>query len=310
MIPDKQVESRRVEDPPAARRADRRGKALSLSHCLSEDPASFEAVIPQLVQVIQAVEEAHDQKKEHRYLSPDKIHFTGDGSVQVPASSARGTAETVALGSLKYVAPESLEQREGLDNCRLRDCYVLGFMFYEILLGRKLFESQFRDISTQGEFGWLTWHADKTKAALPLTKVINHFPQSVSALITEMTAKDHAARTKDLKVVAHTLASTLEVTRVYSGALANADPRSAPPDPQYASRAKTFWSGGWLGQAGKFTWIGEAAKSAGSSIATLRQRALRGGASVILRPVTRLATALSAYAEPRDDEAKRNGGGS
>jgi len=297
MIADKQLEPRGMENPRAAVR---RARALTLSHCLSEDPASLEEIIPRLVQVIQAVEEAHDRKKEHRYLGPEKIRFTEDGSVQMPVSSARGGVETVALGSLKYMAPESLEQSEGVDNCRLRDCYVLGFIFYEILLGRKLFESQFRDISTQGEVGWLTWHADKTKTTVALTKLIDRFPQSVSGLITEMTAKDLAARTKDLNLVAQTLASTLELTRVNRDPAANPDPRSFPVGPQYVSRANKCWGSVWISHAVKSTWKG---------IAMAGRRVLRGGATLLLLPVSRLANAIARYAEPCSNEARPNGGG-
>jgi serine/threonine protein kinase len=123
----------------------------------------------------------------------------------------------VVFGSPKYATPETLQRGEGSEDCEPNDSYALGFMFYEILLGRKLFEAEFHDVYQQGEFAWLIWHADKSLRAKSLSELIEGFPHALSVLIEGMMMKDTAARTKDLRAVRNILANALQVTRVYSG---------------------------------------------------------------------------------------------
>jgi serine/threonine protein kinase len=146
---------------------------------------------------------------------------------------------TVVVSSSKYSAPEMFEEAaESVDNSS-HDSYVLGLVFYEIFLGRDLFEKQFQEISGQGEVGWLIWHADKTKRAESLSDLISGFPYILSRLIDGMMVKEPSKRITDLNKVAETIASTLQATAVYS-TLAASHVGDEPFTPQKPSVRQGF----------------------------------------------------------------------
>jgi hypothetical protein len=196
--------------------SERKRKARNLSQLLSSEPASPEQVIPSFLSVIAAVEAAHETSKEPLNLDPREIRFRDDGTAEVSVSNTPSSGLTVVLGSSKYSTPEMFEEAAGSDNGP-RECYVLGFMFYEILLGADIFEKQFQDVHQRGELGWLTWHADRAKHAKPISDLISGFPYSLSRLIEGMMTKEVTARTTDLKKVSQAIAGSLQATQVYRG---------------------------------------------------------------------------------------------
>jgi hypothetical protein len=192
-------------------------KARNLSQLLSSNPAVPSEVIPSFLSVMAAVETAHDASKEPLNLDPREIRLRSDGTAEVSVSNTPSSGSTVVLGSSKYATPEMFEETAGAVDNGPRDCYMLGFIFYEILLGADIFGKQFQDVQQRGELGWLTWHADRTKHAKPLSNLISGFPYSLSRLIEGMMAKDAAKRTTDLKKVSQAIAGALQATQVYNG---------------------------------------------------------------------------------------------
>jgi hypothetical protein len=197
--------------------SEQKRKARDLRQLLSSTPAPPELVIPSFLSVIAAVEEAHRANREALNLDPREIRFRSDGTAEVSVSNAPASGLTVVLGSSKYSTPEMFEETAGPAANGPRDCYVLGFMFYEILLGVEIFEEQFKDVHQKGELGWLTWHADKTKRAKPLSELISGFPYTLSRLIEGMMAKELSQRTTDLGKISQAIAGALQATQVYSG---------------------------------------------------------------------------------------------
>jgi hypothetical protein len=184
---------------------------------LSSEPASPVQVVPNFLSVIAAVEAAHETNKEPLNLDPREIRFKDDGTAEVSVSNTPSSGLTVVLGSSKYSTPEMFEEAAGSVDNGPRECYVLGFMFYEILLGADIFEKQFQNVQQKGELGWLTWHADRTKHAKPVSDLISGFPYSLSRLIEGMMTKEVAVRTTDLKKVSQAIAGSLQATQVYTG---------------------------------------------------------------------------------------------
>jgi serine/threonine protein kinase len=186
-----------------------------LGQLLSQTPAPPALVIPSFLSVLAAVEAAHRENKGHCDLDPQKVRFRSDGTVEVSILSMPVSGATVVLRSAKYSAPEMVEETGEPVYSALLDSYVLGFVFYEILLGRDLFEKQFQDISPQGEWGWLAWHADKSRRARPLSDLVNGFPSTLSRLIGGMIAKEASERVTDLKGIAEIISVSSHATMVF-----------------------------------------------------------------------------------------------
>ena len=183
-----------------------------LRRLLSSEPAPTGAVITAFLSVIAAIEEVRRENKGPCDLDPRGIFFKDDGTVELSVLPPPGSGITIVLSSSKYCAPEVVEDVIGKNDNSLVESYVLGFVFYEILLGTNLFEQQFQDVSGHGKFGWLTWHADKSKRAKPLSEVISGFPSVLSSLIEGMMAKEASQRITDIRRIAETIGGASQAT--------------------------------------------------------------------------------------------------
>lgn len=124
-----------------------------LSSVMRDAPGCLDELLPIMVKVVDVV--AHEQRTHGRpsSLDPHRILLHGDGSVEVSSQSQPEMGKTFALRSLKYVSPELL-QSETPEHAAAADSYVLGFLFYELLLGQKLFDEQFKQVHQGGDAGW------------------------------------------------------------------------------------------------------------------------------------------------------------
>jgi Sulfatase-modifying factor enzyme 1 len=203
-----------------------------LANLLADDPRDFSLVVPILIEVVNCVERMHAAGRQHVPLSPTSIRLTESGSVQIASSAPSDTLGTVVFGSAKYSAPEAfLEGIVGESNVAL-DSYIIGFIFYELLLGNKLFKAEFASIDNENSpTAWWSWHTDQTKRARALSQVIEGFPLSISRLIEGMLQKDPSRRTTDLLYISATLLNATEKT-VLSASLSPSSERAGPfPSP-------------------------------------------------------------------------------
>jgi serine/threonine protein kinase len=185
-----------------------------LSQWMSSDPALPELVTPTFLRVVTAVQKSHQEDKRLCDLDPRKVLFQENGNIKLSFLNPVVPGATVILSSLKYLAPELMREGiEQLDHNRT-DSYVLGFVFYEIFLGKALFDQHFSNVSEQGHFGWLAWHADTTRPAKPLRDVIPDFPSVLSGLISGMMAKDASQRVTDMGRIADVIRGASQATAV------------------------------------------------------------------------------------------------
>ena len=217
-----------------------------LSRLLSSEPAPPALVIPSFLSVIAAVEEVHRDNKGPCDLDPRNVFLRSDGTVELSTLTPAASGMTVVLNSSKYSAPEMVEETSGHIDTILLDSYMLGFVFYEILLGSDRFEQQFQEVAGQGKFGWLTWHADKTKRAKPLSEVMDGFPSVLSNLIAGMMAKDTSERIGNLQRIADTISEASQATMVISNlsALRGPDQGSASQKASASQKVDFLWR--WL----------------------------------------------------------------
>jgi len=122
------------------RKAKRSG-GPTLAGLLSARPAKPDVVLPRFIAVIEAIEDAHANNRWHRCLDPQTISFN-NGRADLPSYEAKALEETVVSASPKYSAPDYFQDRSTAENCGARDIYTLGFIFYEIFLGKEICKEQ------------------------------------------------------------------------------------------------------------------------------------------------------------------------
>jgi hypothetical protein len=147
-------------------------------------------------------------------LTPATIRFNEHGQAEVASYPTPGTQSTVIFGSAKYAAPDALCRGSNHQECAELDSYILGFIFYELLLGKRLFGEEFKKVNKASASGWLTWHANPTEYARRLIEVIAEFPPRLSQIIAGMMEKDSEKRTTDLSRISASLQSTIDNTLV------------------------------------------------------------------------------------------------
>lgn len=97
------------------------------------------------IQVLRALQHAHDKGIVHRDVKPQNIMLLADGTIKVTdfgiarfARSEHKTMTDKAIGSVHYISPE---QARGEVTDEKADIYSVGVMLYEMLTGRLPFEA-------------------------------------------------------------------------------------------------------------------------------------------------------------------------
>ena len=96
------------------------------------------------VQILRALQHAHDKGIVHRDIKPHNIMLLSDGTIKITdfgiARFSRSTTKTItdkAIGSVHYISPE---QAKGERTDARTDIYSVGVMLYEMLSGRLPFD--------------------------------------------------------------------------------------------------------------------------------------------------------------------------
>lgn len=98
-----------------------------------------------IIQILRALQHAHDRGIVHRDIKPQNIMLFPDGTIKVMdfgiARFAREEGKTIsdkAIGSVHYISPE---QARGDITDEKSDIYSVGVMLYEMLTGTKPFDA-------------------------------------------------------------------------------------------------------------------------------------------------------------------------
>ncbi len=97
------------------------------------------------VQILRALQHAHDKGIVHRDIKPQNIMLLPDGTIKITdfgiTRFSRSTTKTItdkAIGSVHYISPE---QASGAFTDARSDIYSLGVMMFEMLTGKLPFEA-------------------------------------------------------------------------------------------------------------------------------------------------------------------------
>jgi serine/threonine protein kinase/tetratricopeptide (TPR) repeat protein len=170
----------------AGRTASASEAAGTLAQWLRNEPAKLDDVLGVFLRVLRQVMEIHATGG-RPVLTPQSVRCS-DTEVEIrSASLSTGQQHTRAI-DCKYASGEDFQ--EAAPAGPASDTYVLGFIFYEILLGRRRFREQFPDChGPDADLQWLNWHGDPNRSATPLKSVLPDFPAEVSDLIERMMRK-------------------------------------------------------------------------------------------------------------------------
>jgi serine/threonine protein kinase len=152
----------------------------------------------------------HASGREHAELAPSNIRVSGEGvefETRANAATPSGQA-TLLISDAKYTAPELVLARRAPDQAAhvCGDIYVLGFVFYELLVGKEEMLRQFAEAEQlQTGLAWMRWHSDPRSILRPLAEAAPACPKGVAELIERMTRKEPTRRVQTLEEVAETL---------------------------------------------------------------------------------------------------------
>ncbi|MEI9971472.1 MAG: serine/threonine-protein kinase [Ignavibacteriota bacterium] len=108
-------------------------------------PMTWQSAVPVTLQILEALDYAHRRGVLHRDIKPENIVIDHEGTVKVmdfgiahALGAARLTRERVVIGTLEYMPPERILNRE-MD--QRSDLYSVGVLLFEMLSGRLPFIS-------------------------------------------------------------------------------------------------------------------------------------------------------------------------
>jgi serine/threonine-protein kinase len=171
-------------------------RGYTLSELLEEAPQRQMPARPSVGlvrQICRGLHAAHEQGIIHRDIKPGNVLIDAKGEVKLMDFGIARMAETpegvtqagLIIGTPHYMSPEQVQGKQ-LDP--RSDVYSMGVMFYEMLVGRRPFESS-------SLTGVLTAHI--TEAAKPAIDHRADIGRDVNAIVMRCLAKDPKARYAD-----------------------------------------------------------------------------------------------------------------
>lgn len=152
-------------------------------------PLSWKDTVHFTVQILRALQHAHDRGIVHRDIKPQNIMLLSDGSIKVMdfgiARFSRSETRTITdktIGSVHYISPE---QAKGDITDAKADLYSVGIMMYEMLTGRLPFDS---DSAVSIAIKQISDNAKRPREIVP------EIPEALEEITLKAMAKDPNVR--------------------------------------------------------------------------------------------------------------------
>jgi serine/threonine-protein kinase len=148
-------------------------------------PLTWQSALPVVLQVLEALDYAHRRGVLHRDIKPENIVIDREGTVKVmdfgiahALGAARMTRERVVIGTLEYMSPERVLNRE-MD--QRSDLYSVGVLLFEMLSNRLPFagESEYELLRNQVE-----------AAPPPVSEFVPDVPEFVAGAVRQALEKE------------------------------------------------------------------------------------------------------------------------
>ncbi len=213
----------------------------TLASYLADDSRQFEEVGRTFIASVEGVIAMLAANPKSEVLTPQSIYFE-NGKAIIRSLQPGGSPDTTELGANpRYTPPEMFsEKSSGPDaGASASYAYALGIMFYEIMLGRKLFARTFA--GQRSDLDWMRWHADPAMKAPPLKSLLPDCPVGLSDLLESMMSKAPEERPANLESVVSRLRSAAgraNRTMVASSTGKASGRRSESPDKSASSGDK------------------------------------------------------------------------
>jgi serine/threonine protein kinase len=174
----------------------------NLAGYLREDPIQLEEIIDAFTSSVDALIAVRAAHTKNMALVPQNICFDRLGKAKIQLSQTSVTqGSSSAVGKPRYAVPEIFAEKASVDESMITagHVYALGVMFYEIFLGKKLFEKTFSAQRT--DLDWLRWHADLGAKAPAIKSLLPGSPVAISDLLESMMEKHAEKRIVDLDAI-------------------------------------------------------------------------------------------------------------
>lgn len=169
-----------------------------------------------LLSACRGLDVLHSRRIVHRDICPTNLIVTNKGWVRISNLACavhEGDNSSPPVISTKYAAPEL---QAGRDHDARVDIYSLGFLIYELSVGRPIFTSHFADIATDPQTAddlWRQWHLDRHLSLPDATSLNSTVPPALSAVLRRMTAKDLDHRLSSVQEVIEILTREFSITK-------------------------------------------------------------------------------------------------
>ena len=156
-------------------------------------PSEVKATLQIIWRLAAALHAVHNAGIIHRDLKPSNIIIAEGLRPKITDFGVAATSgdASMTLGTTKYMAPELYSDNRSVDG-RV-DMYSLGFIAYEMLVGRPKFKEIFADVvrDKHGEqLRWMKWHGNMSVEAPTAHEVNPSVPEGLSEIVARMMAKD------------------------------------------------------------------------------------------------------------------------
>lgn len=172
----------------------------SLAGYYEDSPCPPEKMIHAFVATVQALISVGPANCSSETLGPQSIRFDPIGKATI-SSKQDGVQASPGFSNPRYAAPETISEKAAAadPNSAAAHVYALGMMFYEISLGKQLFEKTFANQRT--DLSWLRWQADLESKPAPLKSLLPECPVALSDVIESMMEKHVEKRQADLNTI-------------------------------------------------------------------------------------------------------------
>jgi tetratricopeptide (TPR) repeat protein len=196
------------------------------------DPVEPKAALQIIWRLAAALHAVHAAGVVHRDIKPSNI-IIGEGlraKIMDFGVAASVTGQSsMPLGTTKYMAPELFEGDPADGRV---DMYSLGFIAYEMLVGRRKFNEIFADVVRDRHsevLRWMKWHGNRSVSAPMVHEVNPAVPPQLGRIVGKMIAKDPAQRYASMEELGRAIKANFSsrgkaASRPGAGALAGAGP--------------------------------------------------------------------------------------